>query len=149
VDDLARVAGVSWRVDSGVRAADGTWRLRLVGPGDTRRTATGVVTPEGLWIAIDGEVHHFAPARPAAGTPRSRRTADHPLAAPMPATVIKVLVSPGQEVAAGDVLLLLEAMKMELPVRAPRSGRVKSISCEAGELVQPGVTLAELDDAAT
>ena len=38
-------------------------------------------------------------------------------------------------------------MKMELPIRAPRDGVVKSVSCQVGDLVQPGATLLELEDA--
>lgn len=64
--------------------------------------------------------------------------------APMPGTVIAIVVSEGQQVAAGDVLLKLEAMKMELPLRAPRDGVVTAIRCTAGELVQPGTTLIDL-----
>ena len=63
----------------------------------------------------------------------------------MPATVIAVNVAPGQEVAEGDVLVLLEAMKMELPIKAPYAGRVKSIACVEGELVPAGVPLLELE----
>jgi biotin carboxyl carrier protein len=63
----------------------------------------------------------------------------------MPATVITVNVEPGQRVARGDVLLMLEAMKMELPVKAPRDATVKAIRCRQGELVQPGVPLLELE----
>ena len=67
------------------------------------------------------------------------------LASPMPATVAAITVAPGQDVRQGDVLVMLEAMKMELPVRAPRDGRVKTIRCRVGELVQPGVGLVELE----
>jgi biotin carboxyl carrier protein len=66
------------------------------------------------------------------------------IAAPMPAKVSAILFEPGQLVSKGDVLLKLEAMKMELPVRAPRDGAVKTVSCKVGELVQPGVALMEL-----
>ena len=69
------------------------------------------------------------------------------LAAPMPATVVAIAVRPGQKVAAGDVLIRLEAMKMELPVRSPRDATVVAIKCREGELVQPGVPLLELDEA--
>jgi biotin carboxyl carrier protein len=67
------------------------------------------------------------------------------LAAPMPATVASIHVTPGQDVATGDLLVTLEAMKMELSIRAPRAGRVKSVACRRGELVQPGVPLLELE----
>jgi len=41
--------------------------------------------------------------------------------------------------------VLLEAMKMELPIRAPREGRVKALHCRPGELVQPGTALVDLE----
>jgi biotin carboxyl carrier protein len=63
----------------------------------------------------------------------------------MPATVRKINVAPGTTVKKGDTLLVLEAMKMELPVRAPSDGIVTSISCREGQLVQPGVGLVELE----
>jgi 3-methylcrotonyl-CoA carboxylase alpha subunit len=67
------------------------------------------------------------------------------LAAPMPATVLKVLVEAGGRVDKGETLVLLEAMKMELSVRAPRRGTVKAIRCRQGDLVQPDQVLVELD----
>jgi acetyl/propionyl-CoA carboxylase alpha subunit len=67
------------------------------------------------------------------------------LAAPMPGTVLRVLVSPGDHVAAGQTLLLLEAMKMELAVAAPGDGVVSAVHVEAGELVQGGAALAEIE----
>ena len=67
------------------------------------------------------------------------------LSAPMPATVVTIAVRPEQEVAAGDLLVMLEAMKMELPIRAPRRGRVTALACREGELVQPGVPLIEIE----
>jgi biotin carboxyl carrier protein len=66
------------------------------------------------------------------------------LSAPMPATVRRILVAPGDVVKAGDTLLILEAMKMELPVRAATAGTVRAVSCREGELVQPGVPLVEM-----
>ena len=63
----------------------------------------------------------------------------------MPATVAAVLVRPGAVVAAGDTLVRLEAMKMELAIRAPAAGRVAAVDCRAGELVQPGRPLVTLE----
>jgi biotin carboxyl carrier protein len=65
------------------------------------------------------------------------------LAAPMPATVIKVLVAPGDHVTKGDVVVLLEAMKMELPIRALSDGTVTAVHCRDGELVRADQVLVE------
>ena len=62
----------------------------------------------------------------------------------MPATVVRILVSVGQDVEEGDPLVLLEAMKMELPLIAPASGVVEQIACREGELVEPGHPLVRL-----
>jgi 3-methylcrotonyl-CoA carboxylase alpha subunit len=62
----------------------------------------------------------------------------------MPATVVSVNVEPGQTVTAGQTLIVLEAMKMELPVRAPGDGRVEAIHCRPGDLLQPHVSLIDL-----
>lgn len=63
----------------------------------------------------------------------------------MPATVLRIIVEPGQRVSKGDVLVVLEAMKMELAIRAPRDASVKAIACQPGELVQAGVPLIEIE----
>jgi 3-methylcrotonyl-CoA carboxylase alpha subunit len=62
----------------------------------------------------------------------------------MPGTVLAIAVTTGQQVRTGDVLLTLEAMKMELPIRAPRDGVVTAINCTEGELVQPGILLVDV-----
>jgi len=63
--------------------------------------------------------------------------------APMPATVLRINVKPGDSVKTGDVLVLLEAMKMELPVRATDAGVVAAIRCREGELVDADAVLLE------
>jgi len=97
------------------------------------------------WVFIDGRTYVIE-RQQSAGRERVHATDDQvALSAPMPATVIAIKVAPGQDVAAGDLLVLLEAMKMEMPIKAPRAGRVKSLVCREGELVQPGVPLLELE----
>jgi acetyl/propionyl-CoA carboxylase alpha subunit len=79
------------------------------------------------------------------GAQGSRRGGTFGLEAPMPGKVIAVRVVPGQEVALGQELLVIEAMKMENALRAPRAGRVKSVSAGVGEMVSPGSVLVELE----
>jgi biotin carboxyl carrier protein len=115
------------------RVSDGTrhWTVAVAGPPDNR------------WVWIDGRVIQMEAPRAAV---RVRgRTSQQDLSAPMPATVVRATVAVGDRVARGDTLLILEAMKMELPIRAPRDGIVKAVHCQPGELVQPGVNLIDLE----
>jgi 3-methylcrotonyl-CoA carboxylase alpha subunit len=113
-----------------------------------RRPAFAARSNAGTWVYFEGRVHVIRPASPAASEQRRRghsATDDEAaLSAPMPATVVSVNVADGQTVSRGDVLVTLEAMKMELVVRAPREGTVARVACRAGELVQPGRPLVEL-----
>jgi len=96
------------------------------------------------WVFVDGEVVLVDLETGGRPRPRAARAGTDALSAPMPATVVRVLVSPGQAVTRGMPLVLLEAMKMELPLRAPHDGVVESIGCADGDLVQPGVPLVRL-----
>ena len=133
----------TWTVARAARTADGTWRLTLVDPAGALHAVEALADGADVWTAIDGVVQ--VASAPVAG-PRRRggATAAHGLEAPMPATVTRIVAAVGQRVAAGDVLVLLEAMKMELAIRAPQDGTVARIVCEVGAIVQPGVPLVEL-----
>jgi len=130
------VDGVSLHIAAGtggdVRIGEnGSVRAWVAAAGDTR------------WVYLDGHVYELDVE--VAG--RRRRSASGPgsLSAPMPATVIRVEVSPGTQVHRGDTLVILEAMKMELPIRAASDGTVASVSCKPGDLVQPGMPLIEIE----
>lgn len=64
--------------------------------------------------------------------------------APMPGTVIKILKNAGDEVKAGDVVLILEAMKMENEISAPANGTLASVNCTEGGTVAGGDILFEV-----
>ena len=64
---------------------------------------------------------------------------------PMPGMVVAVMVEPGAEVAKGQPLLTLEAMKMRNDLKSPRDGRVKSVAVEAGQTVAKGDVLVEFE----
>jgi acetyl-CoA carboxylase biotin carboxyl carrier protein len=59
--------------------------------------------------------------------------------------VFQVTTKPGDAVAAGDPVIVLESMKMEIPVEAPRAGKVREIKVAEGQTVQEGDTVAVLD----
>lgn len=110
--------------------------------------------PDADWGWVDGRTFRW-PHRPDVDTASAASNAAQagpgasPIAATMPATVSQVAVSVGQRVSRGDVLVVLEAMKMEIPLRAPGEARVAAIRCAEGETVEPGVPLvdlAEVDD---
>jgi biotin carboxyl carrier protein len=63
----------------------------------------------------------------------------------MPGKVIAVRVVTGQAVRKGDELLVIEAMKMENALRAPRDGIVRTVAVQVGDMVSPGTMLVELD----
>ena len=145
-DDEHRVT----MADGGVFSADGKDAIaaRRTGPGvirigdDPVRTAWAAAVGDARWVFFDGEVYELE-VEPEG---RRRRTGGHAgsLSAPMPATVIHLQVRSGDAVKRGDTLVILEAMKMELPVRAPADGTVKAVHCRQGDLVQPGVPLIEM-----
>jgi acetyl/propionyl-CoA carboxylase alpha subunit len=101
----------------------GAWRLNLPPPPPAS-------PPDIDAVAHDGAAQH----------------GESTLAAPMPGTVIKVLVREGDEVHARQPLLVLEAMKMETPLVAPYAARIKSINVEEGTKVSGGELLVELEE---
>ena len=124
-----------------------TMATTVSAPGEVRVGETGHawVSSSGdvRWVFLDGVVFEIE-VQPEG---RHRRAAAGPgaLSAPMPATVVRVEVSPGTAVRRGDTLVILEAMKMELPIRASSDGIVKRVHCKPGDLVQPGIVLIEIE----
>ena len=138
-DGRAHVAGTALMVSA---AGAGAWR---VADDDGRARLVHVAqSPEGVWVHVDGAVFLLETGETGGAGARTRPAAGEDLTAPMPATVLSIVAGPGTQVAAGDTLLLLEAMKMELPIRAPRNGVVAAVHCREGEMVQPGVVLVDL-----
>lgn len=138
-DDVVHLDHAAFRMDQAgpgmYRASDGTrqWMVAVAGPPDDR------------WVFVDGCVAHGTVAGERDARRPAPRAVDGAMMAPMPATVVKVLVEAGTEVARGDTLIVLEAMKMELAVRAPRDGVVRAVRCAPGAMVQPGTALVELE----
>ena len=87
-----------------------------------------------------------APAAPAvpAGSDASAPTGER-VTAPMPGTIISVNVNPGDMVKSGQVLMVLEAMKMENEILSPRDGKILSVNTTKGATVQSGTLLCVID----
>lgn len=86
-----------------------------------------------------------APAPAPAAAPVAAPAGAQTISAPMPGTILKVNVSNGQAVKKGDVLMVLEAMKMENEILAPNDGTVSSVNVAQGATVESGTVLCSLN----
>ncbi len=124
--------GPRFVLEYGEAGSEHVRRLRAAGylDGDRRQ----------LWV--NGSLVNYTRVREQSGAAASNTAGS--LSASIPAVVSEVLVQPGDSVTAGQKLILLESMKMILPIQAPQDGRVTAVHCAPGEAVQPGVPLVEL-----
>jgi biotin carboxyl carrier protein len=128
---------------------------------DGRQDLVYVASDRGhTWAFCNGQVFHDAPTpaepqtEPGRGTANSEQQGEssgkrlpgmRTLVSPMPATIVKIIGVPGAPFKRGDTLVVVEAMKMELPISAEHDGVVKAVHCQEGDLVQAGQTLIELE----
>ena len=143
-DDRIRVVDV---LPDGRLSVDGeTLRVSAAGPA-LRVEGAGAAWAASLgdtrWVYHDGCVYELEVQRQGA---RRRSVHKGTLSAPMPATVRQIRAAVGDAVARGDVLVVLEAMKMELAIRANADGTVGAVHCREGDLVQPGIPLVEITE---
>ena len=120
-----------------VASVDETHRWVVDGTRAAAAANNGVV-----WTSVGGDVWELET------TPREReveRTAGGEVAAPMPGLVIAVQAVPDRRVRRGDLLFVVEAMKMELRVEAPADGKVTSVLATVGQQVERGQRLAEFE----
>ncbi len=140
--------------------ADGAFRARI---GDRVLTVAALAVAGGWRLTLDGrQITVYTAARgserfasvasetyalrlPEAGRRRAAGAGRGDLSAQMPGQVREVFVAVGDTVAAGQTLLLLEAMKMEIRVSAPAAGRVRRLLVAVGDVVDRGQRLAELE----
>jgi 3-methylcrotonyl-CoA carboxylase alpha subunit len=115
-----------------LRTATGVWRLFFQRSGNE------------ITLSYQGRVYPFHSAASGAATAH-HPTAEGMLSAPMPGLIRKVLVQAGEQVEAGQPLIVLEAMKTEQTLRAPYAGVVRTLSCREGEIVQEGSILIEIE----
>ncbi len=114
--------------------------------GESRCAGRATVKPDGIRVVFDGQAFEltFAPA-PELGSAAAGGSASGAVTAPMPGKIVRVAVAPGDEVVERDLLIVLEAMKMEHRIEASRSGVVKSVAVEPGAVVTGGARLVEFE----
>jgi 3-methylcrotonyl-CoA carboxylase alpha subunit len=147
----SRMADDRWHVTGDV-AADVTFEhvgARTIARTETERFAGEArIDDRGVAVKIDGTTTRFTFAAPPDLERASRGgggAGSDAVSAPMPGRVLKVAVEPGDAVSARDLLVVLEAMKMEHRIEALRDGVVKSVAVTAGALVAGGAPLVELE----
>jgi acetyl-CoA/propionyl-CoA carboxylase biotin carboxyl carrier protein len=131
---------------AGSAAADGT-------PAEERTTVVVEVAGKRLEVSLPaslGTAGATAPAntagtrRPRAGRGHATAASGNALVSPMQGTIVKVAAAEGDTVAEGDLIVVLEAMKMEQPLNAHRSGVVTNLTAEPGATVASGATICEI-----
>ena len=132
-DQTARVRAES--------APDGSLRLHLLDEGRTIRAVVSAVGGD-RWVTIGADTWVLHEA----SHDGEHADADHDLEAPMPGKVLAVEVAPGDEVAQGQVLVIVEAMKMEHAIKAPRAATIAHVAAEVGAMVSPGTALVSFCD---
>lgn len=116
---------------------------------DGRSYEAGLVpSRDGCTVVLTGatfDVELKDAARGAAASPGARTAGPFRLQAPMPGKVVRLLVEAGQQVEAGQGLLVMEAMKMENELKAPRAARVREVHVSERQAVETGALLLVLE----
>ncbi|HPB72542.1 MAG TPA: biotin carboxylase N-terminal domain-containing protein [Phycicoccus sp.] len=142
VNDIAPYAAGS------ADAPEAEERQRIVVEVGGRRLEVSL--PGGLSLGggggVGGGAKKKAPRR-SGGAKSGAAASGDSLTAPMQGTIVKIAVEEGQEVAAGDLVVVLEAMKMEQPITAHKGGIIEGLAAEVGATVSNGAVLCEIKDA--
>ena len=126
-------------------ARDGPWIELAIGDHVVR--AASARSARGTWVSVGGRAFLFEPVhRHAAAGGETEDSGE--VRAPMTGRVAAVEARAGADVREGDLLLTVEAMKMEFKVAAPASGRVEDVACAAGDRVELGQVLVRIRAAA-
>ncbi len=137
-----RIDGREMRVDV-ARIADGTLSILHEGKSHVARQEAGGA------VVVDGGRYNVSIADPRSWRSRQQAAAgvsgSLKLAAPMPGKVVRVLTSPGSTVAAGQGIVVIEAMKMQNEIRAPRDGIITTVLVQEGKAVNVGEVVAIME----
>jgi acetyl-CoA/propionyl-CoA carboxylase biotin carboxyl carrier protein len=130
---------------AGVEAEEEPGRETVVVEVGGKRLEVSLPSSLGIGLARAGLAAGAKPKRRAAKKSASAVSGDT-LASPMQGTIVKVAVEEGEEVEEGDLIVVLEAMKMEQPLNAHRTGTVKGLTAEVGASVTSGAVICEIKD---
>ncbi len=111
-------------------------------PEGEKRVAS-VRTPKGVWVSYRGRSYFVQNDSATAGQVQG----DDQVVAPMTGKIIEISAAEGTEVKAGDIVVTMEAMKMEYRIESPRDGVVEQVLVAAEELVDQGTLLVKLSEA--
>ena len=104
-----------------------------------------VVLPGGLSLGGGGATKKKAPRR-SGGAKAGAAASGDALTAPMQGTIVKIAVEEGQAFEAGELVVVLEALKMEQPINAHKAGTITGLTATVGETVTNGAVIAEIKD---
>lgn len=132
-----------------------TYHIKVTGTGHSNQQHRPFyVTVDGVPEEIDievldelfaGQAKEGSPSKAAGQSQRPRATGPGQVTTSMPATVVEVLVKEGDEVKAGDPVLVTEAMKMESEIQAPVTGKVTAVRVQKGDRVNPDEALIDIE----
>jgi len=130
------------RHEIGVRLLDGGRMVIRNSAG--QHAARAVRVRDRIWVWLNGRCYDFRVPGEDGATDTQHGGAERDVRAPMPGMLIKLLAAEGDEVEQGQVVAIVEAMKMEHSLRAPQAGRVEKISAAVGDTVDAGATIVSL-----
>ena len=150
VDGVERAVELSNVEDGAWLVRDGVSQTLAYVDGEGAKVGVSIKRPGADAVVIAAEVTEARSAAVAALAQQAQRAhAAGPatVKSPMPGRLVKILVRAGERVPAGQALVVVEAMKMENELRAPRAGTVREIRCAEGAAVEAGQDLVVLEAA--
>ena len=109
-----------------------------------QRVARAVRVRDRIWVWLNGRHFDFRVPGEDGAADTHRAETDNEVRAPMPGLLVKLLAAEGDAVEQGQVVAIVEAMKMEHSLRAPQAGRVEKISAAVGDTVDAGATIVSI-----
>lgn len=150
IDGVEHRAALSGNAGAGFRLERGQGPEAIDAAGVVDGDAAGAVVArdgDALWVHLDGAAYRIEWRDAVAQLATAAGAGVEAMRAPMPGSVIAVEAAAGQAVAAGDVVMIIESMKLETAIRAPRAGVVAAVHFGVGDRFDRDALLAVMDEA--